>query len=60
MIRFMILNRDVERKPSQTIVGKEKMLVTTIFSISHNIFYIFQTKFQFLATFPFSSANPFN
>ena len=31
----------------ENIVGKEKMLVTSIFSLSHNVFYSSQAKFQF-------------
>ena len=36
------------------------MLVTNIFSFSHNLFYPSQNKFQFLAEFNLSSANAFN
>ena len=39
---------------------KEKMLVTSIFSFSHNVFYPSQDKFQFLSLFFLSSANAFN
>ena len=36
------------------------MLVTNIFSFSHNVFYSPQNKFQFLSNNFLSSANPFN
>ena len=39
---------------------KEKMLVTNIFSFSHNVFYISQANFSFCSTFILSSANAFN
>ena len=35
------------------------MLVTSIFSFSHNVFYPSQNKFVFLATFDLLSANAF-
>ena len=36
------------------------MLETSIFSISHNVFFPSQIKFQFWVTFSLSSANAFN
>ena len=33
----------------KNIVGKEKMLVTSIFSFSRNVFYPFQKEFLFLS-----------
>ena len=36
------------------------MLVTSIFSFSHNVFYPSQNRFQFSFTFILSSANAFN
>ena len=44
----------------KTLLEKEKMLVTSIFSFSHNVFYHSPTKFQFSVTFNLSSANAFN
>ena len=39
---------------------KKKMLVTSIISFSHNVFYYFQNKFHFSIIFILSSANSFN
>ena len=36
------------------------MLVTSIFSFSHNVFYPSQKRFQFFVTFILSSTNAFN
>ena len=44
----------------KTLWEKEKMLVTSIFSFSHNVFYPSKTNFNFSATFNLSSANAFN
>ena len=44
----------------KTLWEKEKMLVTSIFSFSHNVFYPSKTNFSFGVTFILSSANPFN
>ena len=38
----------LRKKPLQNVVEKEKMLVTSIFSFSHNIFYHSQNIFQIL------------
>ena len=38
----------------------EKMLVTSIFSFSHNVSYSSQHKFQFLSRYYLSSANALN
>ena len=35
--------------PFENIVGKEKMLVTSIFSLLHNVFYPSKNKFKFLS-----------
>ena len=43
----------------KTLRKKEKMLVTSIFSFSHNVFYRFETDFMFSVTFIVSSANAF-
>ena len=39
---------------------KEKMLVTSIFSFSHNVFYPRKTNLKFLVTFDLSPTNAFN
>ena len=39
---------DPENEAFQNIVGKEKMLVTSIFSFSYDVFYPSQNKIQFL------------
>ena len=36
------------------------MLVTSIFSFTHNVFYPLKTNFNFSVTFILSSANAFN
>ena len=43
----------------KTLRLKEKMLVTSIFSFSHNVFYLSQTNYLFLSTFILSFANAF-
>ena len=46
---------------SKTLWEKEKMLVTSIFSFSHNNFYPFQREFLYLSyIFNLSSASAFN
>ena len=37
----------LRKKTFKNIVGKEQMLVTSIFSFSHNVFYFSQNKFKF-------------
>ena len=37
---------NIRRSLLKTLWGKEKMLVSSIFSFSHNVFNIFQNKFQ--------------
>ena len=61
-ICFTILtfNDPQERRLLKTLWDKEKMLVTSIFSFSHNIFYISKTEIIILATFILLSANAFN
>ena len=39
---------------------KEKMLVNSIFTFSHNVFYFSRKNFNFSVTFIFSSANAFS
>ena len=39
---------------------KEKLLVTSIFSFSHNVFYPAQEEFLFICYIYLSSANAFN
>ena len=40
----------LEKKiPLKTLRKKEKMLVTSIFSFSHNVFYIMKDKFKVLS-----------
>ena len=41
--------RPWRRRPQKTLWEKEKMLVTSIFSISQNVFYPFKNKCQFLS-----------
>ena len=54
-------NDPKDKKFLTTSWEKEKMLVTSIFSFSHNIFYLFQNKFHFFESNSFlSSANAFN
>ena len=48
-----------ERSLLKILWEKEKMLVTSILSLSH-VFYLSQNKFQFLVFFILSSANAFN
>ena len=51
----------MEKNLLKTSLEKEKILVTSIFSFSHNVFCPSQTKFQFFShIFFFSSAKPFN
>ena len=41
--------RPCKRSLLKTLREKEKMLVTSIFSFSHNVFYSFQNRFQFFS-----------
>ena len=38
----------LEKKPFENIVGKEKMLVTSIFSFSHNVFCPISNMYRYL------------
>ena len=49
----------LKKKNSKKLREKEKMLVTSIFPFSHNVFYAPRTSFNFSATFILSSANCF-
>ena len=49
-----------EKTLLKTLRVKEKMLVTSIFSFSHNVFYPSQNKFQFSVTCILSSSTAFN
>ena len=53
LCRQMDGQRDKQYAPNLSIRGhkQEKMLVTSIFSFSHNVFYHSQNKFQFLRYF---------
>ena len=42
-----------KNKSFENIVGKGEMLVTSIFSFSHNAFFPFQNKFQFFSQIEF-------
>ena len=44
----------------KTLWEKKKMLVTSIFSFSHSVFYSIKKKIVILAMFKMSSANAFN
>ena len=50
----------LRKKSFKTLWEKEKMLVTSIFSFSHNVFYPYRNKLQILVTFMVKSANAFN
>ena len=50
----------LKKKAFENIVGKKKMLVTSIFSFSHSVFFLSQANFNFSVTFILSSANAFN
>ena len=52
-------NDPLEGSLLKTLWEKEKMLVTSIFSFSHNVFYPFQNNFQFLSQFYFAVCNCF-
>ena len=56
------LSMTLTKKALKTLWEKEKMLVTSIFSFSHNVLYsiLCKTNFNFLITFILSSANVFN
>ena len=45
----MISDTPEEKQPSENIVGKEKMVVTSIFSFSHNVFYRMKDKVNVLS-----------
>ena len=45
--------RPRKRRLLKTLWEKEKMLVPSIFSLSHNVFYPFRNKFQFLSPIHF-------
>ena len=49
-----------KKKPFENIVGKGENAVTSIFSFSHNVFYLSPRIFLFLIIFILSSANAFN
>ena len=49
-----------ESKPFEYIVEKEKMLVTSIFSFSHNVFYPLQSNFLFFRHIYFVVCKCFN
>ena len=49
-----------KRSLLKTLWEKEEMLVTSIFSFSHNVFYPSQNKFQFFSHIYLSSANAFS
>ena len=49
-----------KRKPLKTLWEKEKMLVTSIFSFSHNVYYSFHNKIKFLSQIFLSSAHAFS
>ena len=54
-MRLKSLNLSLNKK--KILWRKEKMLVTTIFSFSNNIFYPSPNKIQFLIKFTLSYAN---
>ena len=41
----------LKKKASENILRKEKMLVTSLFSFTQNVFYSFHNKFQSLVAF---------
>ena len=49
-----------ERSLFKTLWEKEKLLVTSIFSFSHNVFYSIKDRNDRLCSFILSSANAFN
>ena len=51
---------DPKQEDMRTLLGKKKMLVASIFSFSHTIFYPPQNKFHFSATFILLSADAFD
>ena len=55
-----LLKRPCERSLLKTLCEKEKMLVTSTFSFSRNVFYPSQMKFQFFGHIFLSSANALN
>ena len=57
--KIMTFN-DLYKKLLKTLWENEKMLVTTISSFSHNVFYPSQIKINFSVAFNLSSANAFN
>ena len=57
ILTFNNIEKEEFRK---TLLEKEKMLVTSIFSFSQNVFYPSLNKFQFFHSHFFSSANAFN
>ena len=52
-------NDPEKKKPFENVVGKEKMLVTTIFPISHNVFYLFRDRNHHFSNIRFVVCKPF-